>query len=58
MLKSADYNKLLIIDEAKNLINIAKKEGNQVTFTEALEVIKISKLEAISDTLKALKRKP
>lgn len=58
MLKSADYNKLLIIDEAKNLINIAKKEGNQVTFTEALEVIKISKLEAISDTLRTLKRKP
>ena len=58
MLKSADYSKLLIIDEAKNLINIAKKEGNQVTFTEALQVIKISKLEAISVTLKALKRKP
>lgn len=57
MLKSADYSKLLIIDEAKNLINIAKKEGNQVTFTEALEVIKISKLEAISESLNQLIRR-
>ena len=57
MLKSADYSKLLIIDEAKNLINTAKNEGTPISFSEALEVIKISKLKTISESLKQLKRK-
>ena len=58
MLKSADYSKLLIIDEAKNLMEEAKNEGTHISFSEALEVIKISKLKAISEKLNALKQKP
>ena len=57
MLKSTDYNKLLIISEAKDLINTAKNEGTRISFSEALEVIKISKLKTISESLKQLKRK-
>lgn len=57
MLKSTDYNKLLIISEAKDLINTAKNEGTPISFSEALEVIKISKLKTISESLKQLKRK-
>lgn len=57
MLKSTDYNKLLIISEAKDLINTAKNEGAHISFSEALEVIKICKLKAISESLNQLIRR-
>lgn len=57
MLKSADYNKLLIIQEANSLINSIANEGYQISFAEALEVIKISKLKSISEALSSLKQR-
>lgn len=58
MLKSTDYNKLNIIQEAKALMDIAAQEEQDISFSEALEVVKISKLKAISEALSALKQKP
>lgn len=46
-----------IIDEAKNLMEEAKNEGTHISFSEALEVIKICKLKAISESLNQLIRR-
>lgn len=39
----------MIIDEADALISAAKSEGREISFDNALEIIKIQKLQSIAN---------
>ncbi len=48
---SAENNQLDIVDEAVNLMAAAANEVRELTFAEALEIVKIERLEMIRKEL-------
>ena len=51
-----DHHKISTIHEAKDIIKYAAQEKLKISFSEALEIIKISKLRDISESLILLSR--
>lgn len=50
----ATENQLDIMDEAIALMNSARTETYNLTFEQALEIVKVQKLENISNSIKKL----